>query len=296
MPRFLSEPLKVDSLEIAIADLPASVAGTTFVQLSDLHYDGRCLDDALLIEAIEACNASEPDIAVLTGDYVTTDPDPIHQLARHLENLQTRWGTYAILGNHDIYYPHSRTEITDALVKVGIQVLWNQVVYPLGPDLALVGLADFWSGEFKPNPVFDQIPDTTARVVLSHNPDTAAILKKWRVDLQLSGHTHGGQIVLPKVGPLFAWLNPLRKIAPKPLRPWIPGMSDCYKVVDRWEWSEGLHQVNQNWLYVNRGLGSYRPGRFRCPPEVTVVTLVPDQTTVSPSTPVYQETTEATAT
>lgn len=83
---------------------------------------------------------------------------------------------------------------------MGIHVLWDQVAYPLGPELALIGLRDYWSPRFNPAPVMVQVPQEIPRIVLSHNPDSARTLKQWRVDLQLSGHTHGGQIVLPGWG------------------------------------------------------------------------------------------------
>ena len=85
--------------------------------------------------------------------------------------------------------------------------LWNGVVTPLGPEFPVIGLADKWSREFVPGKVLGQVPASIPRLVLVHNPDAAAILARWRVDLQLSGHTHGGQIVLPGVGPLAKW-NP----------------------------------------------------------------------------------------
>jgi hypothetical protein len=188
--------------------------------------------------------------------------------------MQSRVGIYAALGNHDIYFPESKAEVTKALTSVGIQVLWNEVAYPFGDGFALVGLADFWSGEFDPAIAMTQLDGTIPRIVLSHNPDTAAYLKPWRVDLQLSGHTHGGQIVIPGLGPFPTWYQSVRRRIPRPLRRWLPYMrEDCHKVLKHWEWAQGLHQVGKNYLYVNRGLGTYAPGRLFCPPEITVITL-----------------------
>ena len=88
--------------------------------------------------------------------------------------------------------------------------------------MAIVGLPDFWSPEFKPEPVLEAIPPEIPRIVLSHNPDSAAILKQWRVDLQLSGHTHGGQIVIPSYGPIISVLPEIRKRVPRFLRNRLP--------------------------------------------------------------------------
>ncbi len=152
--------------------------------------------------------------------------------------------------------------------------MYNEAIYPLGSELALVGLADFWSGDFAPKPVMASINPAIPRIVLSHNPDTAEKLQNWRIDLQLSGHTHGGQIVIPGIGPLYAWVRKIGYLIPKRIRKFIPLLSAYDRVVTHWEWASGLHQVGSNLLYVNRGLGTYSPGRLFCPPEVTVITLV----------------------
>ncbi len=276
MHKLLSSKLTVEHLTVEIADLPASLQGSKIAQLSDLHFDGQRLSEALLAEAIERSNAAQPDIVALTGDYVTDDPTPIHALAQQLRQLTSRYGTYAVLGNHDIYPAGARTEVTAALEAVGIQVLWNQLAFPFGAALPLVGLADFWSKEFNPAAVFEQLDPQLPRLVLSHNPDTAAPLQQWRVDLQLSGHTHGGQIAIPGLGSVPTLYQAVRSYVPKLLRPWIPYMrEDCYRVVQHWEWAKGLHQINQNQLYVNRGLGTYAPGRLFCPPELTLISLSP---------------------
>ncbi|MGV0107374.1 putative metallophosphoesterase [Nostoc sp. DSM 114160] len=139
----LSGPLSTEALTVNIAGLPASLQGKKLVQLSDFHYDGLRLSEEMLEKAIALTNKAEPDLILLTGDYVTDDPTPIHQLVLRLKHLQSRSGIYAILGNHDIY-KHAKAEVTETLTSIGIHVLWNEIAYPLGKELPLVGLADYW--------------------------------------------------------------------------------------------------------------------------------------------------------
>ncbi|PHM08651.1 metallophosphoesterase [Nostoc sp. 'Peltigera malacea cyanobiont' DB3992] len=268
----LSGPLSTEALTVNIAGLPASLQGKKLVQLSDFHYDGLRLSAEMLEKAIAVTNEAKPDLILLTGDYVTDDPTPIHQLVLQLKHLQSRCGIYAILGNHDIY-KHAKAEVTEALTSIGIHVLWNEIAYPLGKELPLVGLADYWSREFHPATVMNQLNPDTPCIVLSHNPDTAEILQTWRVDLQLSGHTHGGQIVIPGIGPAALFYEKLVKKIPRKVRRRFPFLEVNVSVVNHWEWAQGLHQLGKNQLYVNRGLGTYLPGRLFCRPEVTIITL-----------------------
>ena len=269
----ISEPIRVDRIAIAIDNLPAHLSGTKIVQLSDLHFDGIRLSVEVLQQAIALCNDAEPDLVVITGDFVTDNPMPINKLAKHLSGLKGKYGVYGCLGNHDLVPANAKQQIIEALNSIGLKILWNEVVYPLGSGLAIAGLPDFWSSEFDPAIALDQIPVDIPRIVLSHNPDSARILKKWRVDLQLSGHTHGGQVVIPNYGPVASLLPKLRQYVPKSLRNYLPYIKDCDRVVRHWNWSQGWHQVGKNQLYINRGLGTYFPGRINCPPEVTVITL-----------------------
>ncbi|MEM9264400.1 MAG: metallophosphoesterase [Cyanobacteria bacterium P01_F01_bin.13] len=269
-----SGPLTIEPVQIPIRDLPNRLQGTVIVQLSDFHYDGKRLSERLLRNAIAAIPNLKPDLVVFTGDFISCKPDPIYNLAAQLSPIAADFPTYAILGNHDNYRPMARSIVTAALSDINVTVLWNQIAYPFGDDLALVGLADYYHRDFTPT-ILDQLPTTLPRIVLSHNPDTAEHMIPWRVDLQLSGHTHGGQIVIPGIGNMAEHWFRIRKYFPKRLRKSnLPYISDrCASAVTHWEWAMGLHKVGQNTLYVNRGLGTYAPGRLFCNPEITAITL-----------------------
>lgn len=271
-------PLTLERLQVSIPDLPPRLKGLRIVQLSDLHFDGIRLSEAMLAQAIATTNAQAPELICLTGDFVTRQPERIHRLTPQLQRLQSTYGIYAVLGNHDLLARRSQTVITQALENIGIPVLWNNIAYPCGPGFALVGLPDFWSRDFAPARVLDKLPPDLPRLVLSHNPDSAEVLKAWRVDLQLSGHSHGGQINLPLLGVMPKYFSELYLQMPPPLQRQAGLLRSFTRVMDHWEWARGFHQLpnrlgGQNQLYVNRGLASYWPGRSFCTPEITVITL-----------------------
>lgn len=271
-------PLTLETVTVPIRDLPSTLEGCRIVQLSDFHYDGQRLATPLLREAIAQVNALQPDLIALTGDYIIHSHAPMARLADELRQLRSRCGVVAVLGNHDNQRHGHRSVVLQELQRVGIQALWNQIAYPLGPDFPVVGLAELWSRDFAPAKILPSLPPETPRLVLSHNPDSAARLAPWRVDLQLSGHTHGGQIVVPGFGIVPAWTTRLQRKRPIRLLLRVLKRKSSH-TLQHWEWASGLHAVPQNqagpsWLYVNRGLGTYAPGRWRCPPEVTLLTLV----------------------
>eukprot|EP00696_Hemimastix_kukwesjijk_P006961 gnl/Hemi2/18836_TR6240_c0_g1_i2.p1 gnl/Hemi2/18836_TR6240_c0_g1~~gnl/Hemi2/18836_TR6240_c0_g1_i2.p1 ORF type:complete len:318 (+),score=77.76 gnl/Hemi2/18836_TR6240_c0_g1_i2:51-956(+) len=261
--------LAVETLRLRVPKY-CQVLGLKIVHISDIHYDVEdCLwvrtSERLMHDVVEAANRLEPDIIVLTGDYVQYEPAAVTPLcSRWLSQLRAKYGVFASLGNHDCKKDLAAPMIEKALTEIGITVLENQVVYPipLSPNktqrLELVGVGDYFSGNFCPEEVLPALEDAQKdtpvaqrpfRLVLSHNPDSAEVLmKKWRVDLQLSGHSHGGQICFPNGTPVLAWMQKLNM--------WIR-----YSVAKRLPC----------YLYTNRGIATHPPLRLFCSPEVTLI-------------------------
>jgi predicted MPP superfamily phosphohydrolase len=251
--------------EVRLAGLPEAFEGLRIVQVSDIHMDAYT-EPYFLREAVAKVNDLRADMVMLTGDYVSEMP------GTHAFNIGAGWQCanllkeltckqiYAVLGNHDIVV--GPDAVTEALVKNGIPVLNNTYV-PIERDGArfwLAGLGDPLTGHGKPD---QAIPDSIRNVpdepvvLLCHEPDYADTLLKHpvghAVSLMLSGHTHGGQVRLPFVGPLT-----------------LPGLGKKY--IEGW-FRFGAH-AGALQLYVNRGIGTVGvPFRFNCPPEITLITL-----------------------
>jgi hypothetical protein len=235
---------------VRIPGLPRSLDGYTLVQVSDIH-TGTFVGPAELDEGLELVRQARPDLLVVTGDLVDFDPAFAPMVARRLADLAPRDGVVAALGNHDYYAGAGAVDA--ALRAVGIDVLVNagKVIRPRDRGgFSLLGVSDAsaWRhGGPRPNldHALSMVPSDLPRILLSHQPQT---VDAWagRVALQLSGHTHGGQI---NPGNAFLW----------PFFAYIAGE----------------YSVDGTTLYVNRGLGTVGPpSRVGVPPEVTRIILV----------------------
>jgi len=253
--------LEVVHRNIEIKGLPAAFDGMTIAQLSDIHLD-EFTEPFLLREAIDQTNRAHPDMVLLTGDYVSAQVLPRQltieaawQCGKLLSRIECPQ-RYAIFGNHDVWA--GEEHVGDALRSHGITVLKNSYL-PIerGRDrIWLAGLDDPLDG--KPDPdrtVPSSIRNVSAEpvILMCHAPDYVDDLLSHPVGQSvafvLSGHTHGGQIRLPLIGALH-----------------LPPGGRRYV--------QGLFQLGNVQLYVNRGIGSVGvPFRFDCRPEITIFTL-----------------------
>ncbi len=242
----------LETVPIRLEKLPKALDGLTIVQLSDLHV-GTYIGEPELRSALALVRSAKPDLVVLTGDLLDHSLRHAPVLARFARALGTltRYGLFAIPGNHDYYA--GAPEMLQFLREAGTEVLLNRHVR-IGAgraSLVLGGVDDVQAPNYDgPGPrldaALDGAPDDLARILLSHNP---AYFRRSRhhADLTLSGHTHGGQITM--------FINPA-------------------KLVLRHGLVRGHYTVDGSQLYVNRGFGTAGPpARIGSPPEVTRIVL-----------------------
>ena len=240
----------IERAQIPISNLPSALDGFRIVQISDIHYYPFTTIE-LVDHAVQMANQLQPDLTVLTGDYVWHEAEPVFDLAPALAQLNAKYGVYAGLGNHDLWTDVEA--VTLALKQERLPLLVNQgMQISVGnSSLYLASLDDGWSGKPDLEVAMANWSEDAVTVLLMHEPDLAPryALDK-RIHLQLSGHSHGGQVRLPFYGPLI-----------------LPYLS--------WKYSMGLYNVDGMWLYTNRGLGTTNvPVRVNCAPEITELTLV----------------------
>lgn len=214
--------------------------------LGDIHFD-PLFEEAYIEQIAAYITELQADIVVYTGDFVTHHASRIKDLVALLSRSESRLGSFATLGNHD-HWTNS-IAITLALEKGGIRVLRNQwFKLPDEENVFLTGLDSFWAGTPDPT-ILSRTPKNSRHILLVHEPDPFAQLNDPRIKLQISGHTHGGQIRAPLIGALV-----------------LPELGRNFQ--------EGLYVRDSRLLYVNRGVGTLKPHvRFHCRPEITVFEL-----------------------
>lgn len=239
--------MRVVQQDLTLPNLPPSLKGAKLAQLTDIHRCW-CTSDRLLRKAVEATNAAKPAVIVLTGDFVTENVKDIAPCAEILAPLHAPLGVYFILGNHD--YTTDAPAVEKALEGVGFHSLINRNVC-LEQGLWIVGLDDDRCGTPNYEQALQGVPPDSHFIALCHNPVMMESLGEYDCTI-LSGHTHGGQVVVPF---LTAWK--VRHIGSK----------------NYWA---GWYQFGKSRTYVSRGLGNVAlPFRLFAPPEVTFFTLLP---------------------
>lgn len=249
------EPHWIDVVRqpLPIENLPEHLVGRRLIQISDIHIGGT-VSDGYMRKALAGIADLQPDMIVMTGDYMTSDGG--EQVDHALDLLQalpeTTLGRYAVLGNHDYgrggFYLKTANRFSAGMNDLDIRVLRNEVIDVQG--LQIAGLDEFLFRRCMIGPTLNQLDSDRAMLTLCHNPD-AADQEGWQNfrGWILSGHTHGGQCKLPGFDP-----------------PITPVFNKRY--------TAGAFQLSGNrQLYINRGLGYLRRVRFNCRPEVTVFTL-----------------------
>ena len=249
------EPFTVDvnHVELTLPRLSAEFDGYKVAHISDLHMDGTTMNRPRLQAHVDAINQEKPDLVIITGDFVTRRLQyVVDDLIEPLIQLSAPDGVMAVPGNHDYWIEGSVERIRAVMESANIMDMSNRV-YAIERESAALhigGVDDVVHRRARLDLVLNQLPATGCAILLCHEPDFADITSAtMRFDLQLSGHTHGGQVRMPLIGAFVS-----------------PKHGHRYNM--------GLYQVHDLKLYVNRGLGTVTmPLRFNCPPEITILTL-----------------------
>lgn len=251
------EWVEVVDIDLKLRKRHRRLHGTRIAHISDLHHS-RTVTTDYLRRCIERLNQLEVDIVLLTGDYITYDIRGKYrkEVVALLGRIQTRFGAYACLGNHDYGFNAMPARRRDYLLihlirgmrANGITLLRNEskLLNINGHPLRLVGLGDLSVGDFHPQKAFDDTNAEHPTIALVHNPRCVEYLDAFGVDIVVSGHTHGRQSRFP----------PDHILNTKSRR-----------------FHAGMYDVDGTSLYVNRGLGRIGRMRFYSRPEITILTL-----------------------
>lgn len=244
--------IEINTYRIPVPNLPLAFAGFRIVQLTDIHH-GVLTPLNLVQSVVKRANRIKRDMTVCTGDFVhkRNTADEVDAVWPLICGLSAPSGVYSVLGNHDHWADAERSK--HWLSRSGQDLRHRAIpVERGGSRLWLAGAGDLWEDHRSLDRVLSNIPESECRIVLAHNPDTADTDFSSRVDLMISGHTHGGQVNIPCFGPLV-----------------LPVQNKNY--------SCGLKRSPRGTgVFISRGIGwAIYPVRFNCYPEIAVLELVP---------------------
>ena len=238
--------LSLERVGITLNRLPKKLDGLKIIHLSDTHHSPFTSLEHIA-RTVKIANRLKPDMFILTGDYVSHEASYIEPVAKVLGELESEFGTFACLGNHDHWTDPDL--ITNSLRKQGITVLINEGFRfeARGGSFWLAGVDDHMVGKTDlPSALRGSFPDEM-KLLLAHNPIIFRKSVRAGVDLTLSGHTHGGQI----------------KIRDKDKG-----------IIRRRKLTAGLHERQDSQIYITRGIGTVvLPVRYQCPPEISLLEL-----------------------
>jgi predicted MPP superfamily phosphohydrolase len=241
--------LVLERRTIRLPHLSPALDGFRIALMSD-HHLFPFTPRGLLEGAVEQANALHPDLVLLGGDYVCADVESIRELAPMLGRLNAKYGVFAVQGNYDCLLGPEL--IRSQLAAQSIEVLVNRGLHvgPTAGQLFLAGLDSVLGGVPDPIRAFGSYREGDVALALVHEPDYFPMLVRMtRADVQFSGHSHGGQVRLPALGPVI-----------------LPRLGRIYHT--------GLYELNGRFVYTGRGLGMVGlPLRFDCPPELSEITL-----------------------
>ena len=248
--------LQVNTYRIPVPHLPHALTGLRIAQVTDLHY-GLLVSLQWLQHVIESTNSLDADVIVCTGDYVhhRGAVEPVDAIWPLLLRLRARLGVFSVLGNHD-HWAHTQRSL-EWLERSGQSVRHRaRPVEKDGARLWIAGAGDYWEDLSGLDEALDAVPEDECRIALAHNPDSADEPRRQRVDLMISGHTHGGQVRLPFLD-----------------APILPVKNKAY--------SSGLIVTDHSRVFISRGIGwAIAPVRLNCPPEIAILVLEPAPATV----------------
>lgn len=232
---------------------PALAEPLSVLHLSDLHMENLSVQASKIVDDFAD---SSPDLIAITGDLLDRHKN-IPKAVQYVETLMSlnpTLGTYVVLGNHDyVLSPPKLALLKSELARIGCRVLINEheSIIHGGQEWHIIGVDNFSTGHSKLNKAFQNVPDTGARLVLTHDPNVVLHMKDYPYDYLLSGHFHGGQIHWPRPFHL-AKMGKLPKL----------------------NMVKGLHQVDGRPFYISEGLGQTGLNiRLRSRPEITMHTL-----------------------
>jgi predicted MPP superfamily phosphohydrolase len=235
---------------ITLPNLPPLFRGITVALLADVHH-GPFVPLAYIRQVVAMTNALKPDIVALAGDYIHRHERYIAPVIQELGKLEANLGRFAVRGNHDNHghWTHSRVALADAkLPDLNNRGVWLE---RRGSRLRVCGVGDLWTDRQDLGAALGDATERDAVLLLSHNPDFVESIRDPRVGLVLSGHTHGGQVIIPGFG--------------APIVPSRYGQKYLY----------GLVRGPCCRVFVTRGVGTISPPvRLLCRPEVVLITLV----------------------